>query len=154
MGNLSGINPSDYPDPNRYDPIPAGDYLCVIIDSEERKNKSGRGSHLKVVFEVLEGKYKGRKIWSNFNIHNPNPDAEQIGRAHLAAVCRAVGVVSPDDSFELHNKPMVVSVGIEKRKDTGDERNVTTAYGSEVSHYIGKDKSPDEPVAEDSEVPF
>jgi hypothetical protein len=147
---LENFNPSDYPDPNKFEPIPAADYLCVITDSEEKRTRAGTGSYLALTFEVIEGKYKGRKVWANLNIRNPNKTAEQIGREHLAAICRAVGATNPGDSYELHNKPLVVSVDIEKRQDTGKLKNVTTTYRSEIAAR----KSPDEPVALPNEIPF
>jgi hypothetical protein len=47
----------------------------------------------------------------------------QIARAELSAICRAVGVMAPKDSVELHNLPVTVHVRCKKRQDTGEIGN-------------------------------
>ena len=44
----------------------------------------------------------------------------KIARAELSAICRAVGVLAPNDSTELHNLPLVIHVRCKKRQDTGE----------------------------------
>lgn len=41
----------------------------------------------------------------------------KIARGELSAVCRAVGVMAPKDSVELHNIPLEINVGLKKRDD-------------------------------------
>ena len=54
--------------------------------------------------------FKGRNLWARLNLDNPNEIAVKIARAELSALCRAVGVLEPKDSVELHNLPLVISV--------------------------------------------
>jgi hypothetical protein len=111
-----------------FDPIPAGKYLAVITESEMKATKAGTGQYLELVFEVAEGPYKGRKLWDRLNIHNPNKTAEQIAKGQLSALCRAVGVMEPRDSVELHGLPLTITVVQKTRSDTGEPSNEIKKY--------------------------
>ena len=52
----------------------------------------------------------------------------QIAQADLSAICRAVGVLAPKDSFELHNLPLVIHVRCRNRTDTGELVNEIKGY--------------------------
>ena len=43
--NANDIAPTD-----SFDPLPAGEYLCVITGSEEKPTKTGNGSYLELEF--------------------------------------------------------------------------------------------------------
>jgi len=132
MANLNGFDASQV-EPTSFDPLPAGKYLAVITESEMRPTKKGAGQYLNLTFEVIEGEYKGRKLWARLNLKNPNPQAEQIARGQLSAICRAVGVMAPKDSLELHNLPLLVTVKLKKREDTGDLQNEISGYSRKES---------------------
>ena len=55
-----------------FDPIPAGKYICQIVESEIKSTKAGTGQQLVLTWEVLDGEFKGRKVWDRLNISNPN----------------------------------------------------------------------------------
>ena len=129
-----------------FEPIPAGKYLAIITDSEMKTTKSGNGSYLELVFQVIEGEYKGRLLWSRLNLDNPNVLAVQIARAQLSAICRSVGVMAPKDSVELHGLPLLVTVKCKKREDTGDIVN-------EVNGYAKKEAATGEPQQAVSNIP-
>lgn len=97
-----------------FDPIPAGKYICQITESEIKPTKAGDGQKLVLTWEVLDGEFKGRKVWDSLNISNPSKQAEQISQAALSAICHAAGVLQLQDSAQLHNKPMRIRVNIEK----------------------------------------
>ena len=101
--------------------IPAGRYLAVINDSDMRA--SAGGQYLQLEFEIIEGDYTGRKLWSRLNLIHTNPNAVKFARADLSAICRAVNVMKLTDSTQLHNLPMVVVVKLKKDKETGEMRN-------------------------------
>ena len=128
MANLHGFNAHDVDPAADFEAIPAGKYLAVITESEMKPTKSGNGSYLEIVFQVLEGEYKGRLLWSRLNLDNPNELAVQIARGELSAICRAVGVMQPKDSIELHNLPLLVTVKCKKREDTGEITNEIKGY--------------------------
>ncbi len=128
MANLSGFNANEVPENEGFDPIPAGEYVVAIVDSEQKQTSSGNGSYLKLAFQVLEGQHKGRKLFENLNLDNPNAQAVQIARGTLSSICRATGVMEPKDSVELHNIPILAKVGMRKREDTGEMQNRITKY--------------------------
>ncbi len=110
-----------------FDPIPAGQYMAMIVASEEKTSSKGN-KFLSLEFEVLEGQYKGRKLWTNLNLTHPNPETVKFARAELASICKAVGVLKPQDSVQLHNLPMLITVKCVNRKDTGELQNRIKGY--------------------------
>ena len=132
MANLNGFDANQV-EPTSFDPLPAGKYLACITESEMRPTKKGAGQFLNLTFEIIEGEYKGRKVWARLNLKNPNPQAEQIARGQLSAICRAVGVMTPRDSVELHNLPLQIKVKLKKRNDSEEMQN----------EVVGFEKKPD-----------
>lgn len=128
MANLNGFNAAQIEPSQDFEPIPAGKYLAVITESEMKPTKNGNGQYLEMTFQVLEGPYKGRKVWARLNLHNANPTAVQLARQELSSICRTVGVMTPADSVELHNIPLVITVKLKKRDDTGDMTNEVRGY--------------------------
>jgi len=128
MANLQGFDANTVEPTTDFDPIPAGKYLAVITESEVKPTKTGNGSYLQLTFEILDGPHKGRHLWVRLNLDNPNQTAVKIARAELSAICRAVGVMTPNDSVELHNLPLLITVRCKKRPDTGDITNEIKGY--------------------------
>ena len=126
--DLSGFNADDFPASDDYSALPAGTYTAAIIASESKQTKSGTGSYLELTLEVVDGQYKGRKIWDRLNLQNPNQTAMDIALRTLASICQAVGVTKPRDSAELHNKPMQVTLAI--RNYNGNDSNEVKKYTS------------------------
>lgn len=128
MAGLSGFNANQVEPSQAFDAIPAGKYLAVITESEKKPTKNGSGQYLQLTFQILDGPYKGRILWARLNLENPNPTTVQIARQDLSAICRAVGVMTPGDSTELHNIPLLITVRQKKRPDTGDVGNEIKGY--------------------------
>jgi hypothetical protein len=140
MADLQGFDANQVEPTGDFDPIPAGKYLAVITDSEMKPTKAGTGSLLQLTFQIVEGEYQNRLIWTRLNLDNPNAVAVQIARADLSAICRAVGVLSPRDSVELHNLPLVIHVRCKKRNDTGDNNprsndDAVDAVGTSIREF-------------------
>jgi len=92
-------------------PIPAGEYMAIITDSEMRAARSGNGEVLVLTHQIIEGEFKGRLIWTNLNIVNSNATAQSIAQRDLSAICHAVGITQAiTDSEQLHNRPMAIRV--------------------------------------------
>jgi len=146
MANLNGFDARQVDPASDFEPIPAGKYLAIITESAMKPTKSGSGSYLELVFEVIEGEHKGRNLWARLNLDNPNPLTVQIARAELSAICRATGVMQPKDSIELHNLPLLLTVKCKKREDTGDITN-------EVKGYAKKEAATGQPQQATSQTP-
>jgi hypothetical protein len=110
--NANEVEPS-----SSFDAIPAGKYLAVITNSDEKKTKKGDGAYLQFEFEIVEGEYKNRRLWARLNMKNDNAETVRIARADLAAICRAVNVMQPRDTIELHNLPLTIVVKCRKNQD-------------------------------------
>ena len=149
MANLNGFNATEVEPTTSFEPLPAGKYLAAITESEMKPTKSGSGSYLQLTFMILEGEYKNRILWARLNLHNPNATAVKIARSELSAICHAVGVMQPRDSVDLHNLPLVITVKLKKRDDTGELTN-------EIKGYAKKDaagangQQPQAPVADNT----
>jgi len=139
MANLNGFNANEVEPAVGFDPIPAGKYLAAITESEMKPTKAGTGQYLQLTFQVLEGQHKGRLLWARLNLDNPSDMAVKIAKSELSAICRAVGVLTPKDSIELHNLPMTIKVELKERDDTGSMTN-------EIKGYEAKNSQP-APVA-------
>ncbi len=113
--------------------VPAGKYNVVITESEAKPTKSRNGHFLELAFEIIDGEFKGRKVWARLNLDNPNQQAVQIARSELSAICRAVNVMQPKDSAELHNLPLEITVRCKKRDDTDDLSNEIKGYAPKGS---------------------
>lgn len=112
-----------------FEPIPDGEYLAMIIDSDICDTKSGTGQYLKVTHQIIDGPFNGRYIFANLNIVNQNATAQQIGQAQLSSICHATGVLHAiQDSAELHNKPMVIKVKYVPEKDGYRAKNEISAW--------------------------
>lgn len=111
-----------------FEPIPAGKYVAVIIASQQKDTRSGSGQYLELTLQIVEGEYAGRQLWARLNLNNPNAQTVKIARAELSAICRAVGVVTPQDSSDLHNLPLVITVRCKKRPDTEEITNEVRGF--------------------------
>jgi hypothetical protein len=93
--------------------LPPGKYPVQIVKSEMKDTKAGTGQLLALEMEIIDGPAKGRKLWENLNLVNPNPQAQEIAQRTLSAICHAVGRLQVSDSEELHFKPMIATVEVE-----------------------------------------
>ena len=128
MVDLSWFDPNQAEPAATFEAIPEGRYTAVITESETRPTKSGNGTYLALAFQIIEGDYKGRVLWARLNLDNPSEVAQQVARSQLGAICRAVGVMSPRDSVELHNLPIVILVKCKRRSDTGELTNEIAGF--------------------------
>lgn len=142
MGNLTGFNAADYKE-QTFDVLPAGDYDVVIVGSELKPTKKGDGHYLELQLQVLSGQYQNRRLFDRLNIDNPNATAQLIGRGTLSAICRALGMMTPNDSAELHNKPLKATVRVGKNQNS----NPTNEIKGYKSRHVGPQAPPTLPPA-------
>ena len=113
--------------------LPKGRYLGVCTETEIKTNSAKTGEYLKLTFELIEGSYKGRKLFEQLNIRHPNPKAVEIALSQLSSLCHAIDVMEVADSSALHNIPVLLEVGIEKGRDGYEDRNRIYSYLSAKS---------------------
>lgn len=115
------------------DPIPPGEYVMQITDSEMKDTKNRDGQYLQLALEVTEGEYRGRKVFDRLNLSNPNQTAVEIAHKTLSSICHALGIMKVRDSNQLHYKRMLVRVDVERR-DGYAASNVVKAYKASDGH--------------------
>jgi len=111
-----------------FEPLPAGEYPVVISSSEIKTTRAGNGQYLQLVYDVIDGDFKGRKLFDRLNLVNENTQAEEIAKRSLSSICRAVGVMHPQQAEELHDKPFIVKVIIRTAKGDYQATNVVREY--------------------------
>ncbi len=133
MADLNGFDADAVEPATDFEPLPAGKYEAVITDSEFKPTRAGTGSYLQLTFQVIAGPLKNRFLWARLNLTNQNATAVQIAQSQLSAICRAVGVIKPQDSVELHNLPLTIRVHCKTRKDTGEIVNEIKGFSKRES---------------------
>ena len=126
MSNLN-FNAEDFDPQSDFAPIPAGEYLVMVISSETKPAKSGQGFYLQMILQVLDGAYKNRLVFDRINTQNTNPITQNIGRRDLFELCHAVNVLRISNSEQLHNIPFIARLVVTKSEQYGD--------GNEVEAY-------------------
>ena len=125
---------------NHYDPIPAGEYLCIITESTEKHTKDGSGQYLELKLQVQAGQFAGRTLFDRLNLQNSNSKAVEIAQRQLSQICHATGVLQVADSEQLHYKPMIAIVKIRPASGSYDAAN-------EIKGYKGADMTQQQPSA-------
>ncbi len=140
-GNLTGFNAMEVESAS-FEVLPPGVYTAIIISSGMEVTKAGTGKFLKLELQIEDGEFHNRRVFDRLNLVNPNPIATQIARAELSSICRAVGVLTPQDSSELHGKPLRIKVSVRITEEYGEQ--------NEVKAYLPCDKRATFPV----DIPF
>ncbi|WP_163836923.1 DUF669 domain-containing protein [Spartinivicinus ruber] len=123
MANF-GFNLSEHPPEEGFKPIPPGDYPAIITEAEIKPNSANTGAYIKVKFVITEGEYVNRVIFNNYNISHPNPQAEQIGRGQLSALCLAIGLPNASDSDQLLNQSCMITLKIKNNPQYGPQNEI------------------------------
>ena len=101
-----------------FGPLPAGEYEMVIVRSETRPTRAGNGHFLELEMQVISGPASGRRHWERMNLDNVNAQAVKIAQEQLAKLCVALGLDEVNDSEELHDKPFIAEIGIDKKDES------------------------------------
>lgn len=116
-----------------FSPLPAGKYKACLVEIGDKDNPSqaftvaynGKGEYLRTVWEIVDGQYKGRKLFENLQLKRyGNTEKDQttakIARGKLSRICLAYGISgSLKDTNQLLNKPAVL-VSVKVRAGSGD----------------------------------
>ena len=126
--NLNGFDANKVEPSESRDPIPAGWYKCAITASEEKPTKAMTGSYLELEVQVIDGEHQGRKVFDRLNLDNPNQTAVEIAQRTLSSICRSVGMMTPRESSELHDKPLMVKVAVKPADGAYSASNEVKEY--------------------------
>lgn len=108
--------------------IPVGTYGAVIESAEMRETRTGTGQFLALGFSLQgNAQYDNARVWTNLNLFNQNPKAQDIGRKELRRLADALGMSNIVDTDEVIGKRLNIKVGIEKSEGY-DDRNTVKAF--------------------------
>lgn len=144
MSNLNGLYDQEDALPSDFEAFDSGVYPLQLIESDIAPTTAGTGKLFKYKSEIIDGEHKGRLIFGQINLQNPNDTAQRIGKGEFAALRLVTGVPNPDDTTELHFKQFDAVVEIEpesKDKKTGKTykaRNVIN-WGKTAKLFQGED---------------
>ena len=162
MSNLAGynFNAEEVEPSSSFDPIPAGWYTAIISASELKATRDGYGEYLSLTLQIIDGQYENRLVFARLNLKNANDKAVDIARKDLAAICRAVGVMSPQASEELHDIPLMIKVKVrpasgeyEASNDIGGYKAVEGANLTPAPKAASKPQTPP-PAATTTKKPW
>jgi uncharacterized protein DUF669 len=125
--------------------MPAGWYLAQIVENEVRDAANGNGTYLLAVFEILEGEYRGHKVYQNVTLQNQSQQAVEIGQRLLTDIYTAVGITTPTkDIHVMLFKPVKARLGIKRDKDGvyPDRNSVTSVRPPDFEPKRGRFASP------------
>lgn len=114
------------PQKTNFDPLPAGNYVAMVVDSELKPTRSGRA--LKLALRIIEGPHANRQVWTNLNIENSSAQAQEIAQKQLSALCHAVGVINLADTLQLHERPVRIRVKLRPAEGEYAASNDITGY--------------------------
>lgn len=125
MARLSeSIVESDLPKSDRnFEPLPAGWYTATITEAELKETNARTGNYIKVRYDIVGPTHQGRVVFGNFNMKNPNPKAEEIGRQQLGDLMRAIGLPRVDDTDQLVGKTCNIKLTVKPAEGQYDANN-------------------------------
>ena len=140
------FNSSAIPEDTGPEPLPAGDY-CIYIESSDIRTEDDGTQKLSMVAKVIQPEqYAGRTLFPSFTMYSANADHVKTGQRLLALVCKAVGVIHPRDSVELHDKPFFTRV-VPKSASNGKVYSNLQTFWSTASQAPPMPKTAPKPPA-------
>lgn len=118
--NVDALPTSD----RNFEPLPAGWYTAVINGAEIKNTKAGTGQYIAVRYDITGPYHQGRVIFSNLNIKNPNPKAEEIGRQQLGELMRAIGLATVQDTDQLIGGQLSIKLDVRESEQYGASNDV------------------------------
>lgn len=140
------------PDTGQLDPVPAGWYIVMVDDAELKPTGDGTGARLAVRFNIADGQFANRKIYTGFNIRNASPIAQEIAFKQLSALAHSIGVLQVQDTEQLKGIPLKIRVKIKPAKDGYDAQNEVTAF-RDINFNPDDKNSASTPAAPGAPVP-
>ena len=125
-------------EPSGFDPIPQGKYVAAITAIEKRETKAQTGHYLSLRFDIIDGKYKGRVIFINLNLWNPNPKAVEMSQRDMAGILSALGIQgNVKDANDLCDKALGIEVIVRHSEFKGGPENSIKSYLSAGKVPVG-----------------
>ena len=112
------FNVSDMPESSGdFEPIPAGMYTATIGGAEVKTTNAGDGQYISLRLDITGPSHEGRVVFTNLNIRNKNPKAEEIARQQLGDIMRATGLATVEDTDQLIGGALQIKVAVKAATD-------------------------------------
>lgn len=108
-----------------YKALPAGWYTATIAGAEVKATKAGTGRYIAVRYDITGPTHQGSVIFSNLNIENANPKAEEIGRQQLRSLMESIGLAKLADTDQLIGNGVKIKLKVESDAQYGDSNQVS-----------------------------
>ncbi|MFA5186718.1 MAG: DUF669 domain-containing protein [Patescibacteria group bacterium] len=141
--NLFGQNafdPTAVEPQSDFEVIPPSKVPVLVESAEVKATKAGTGYFLKLTLSIIDGPYKGRKLFDNINLQNPSAQCVEIGLRQLSALGQAIGVQAISDSSQLVNKTCIAHVKVK------DDQNYVRTYSSTAAAVNAPQQPPSAPA--------
>ena len=112
MADLGEVYDTETMELSSFDLIPNVRVVAQIISEDEKPTKTGR--MLIFTFEILDGEFEGRRIWTSYNYINESAKAQGIAREQFGFIAKALGIRTYENTEAFHSLPMLVDVITEK----------------------------------------
>jgi len=127
--NAANVAPSQ-----ALDALPNGWQNVQITNSEQKPTSKGDGQMIVFEFTVLDGPYKGRKIFDQLCLVHPNPTTVEIAYKNLSAICHATNRIQiQQTTAEVHGIPMMIKLKKREARRTEDGKEYDA--NNEVKGY-------------------
>lgn len=126
------INIDDLPESTsgEFTPLPAGWYSATINKASLEPTKDGTGQKIAMRYDITGPTHQGRVVFGNLNIKNKSAKAEEIGRAQLGDIMRALGLRQVTDTDQLMGGSLQIKLEIKEATEQYAARNEVKGFKS------------------------
>lgn len=130
-----------------FDALPTSNYPLRMIGAEVKGTKAGTGHYLNCEFEVIDGNYRGRRVFQKYNFDNPSADAVNICLQDFMRWLAACGMPVEGDIMlnhvlALEGKPFLARVRFIPGRDGNDDSNEIKGYKPLPTGSVGTAPAP------------
>lgn len=118
------VSADQLPQSQSYDAIPAGLYTAKVTDASLQDTKSGTGQYIRLRFDIMGPSHQGRVVFTNLNIRNQNPKAEEIGMQQMGDLMRAIGLPKVMDTDQFIGGVCQIKVTVSNSEQYGTQNEV------------------------------
>lgn len=97
--------------------LPVGKHPMIFEASEIKENKDKTGAYVEFTAVIIDGPAKGQKGPYRLNLYHTNHQTVEIAYRQLSALCHVTGVYQINDTNQLHNKPFIGEVNLQKSEE-------------------------------------
>ena len=122
-----------------YELTPAGVYTAIIDEAEYKLNSNGSGKNFQYYLQIVEGNFKGNRIFNNLSIENQSAKTVEIATKEMNSLMLALQLGGLDwgNLEPLKNKPITIKVSVytNPKLKEGDSYYMTNKI-KEYSPYV------------------